>query len=114
MSAQLPIRPLGRVCAKCGGDDWYRLKSGKDICAQCKRARGKTADKRKRLAKGQGVHGQCDACHLETRLNKDHNHHTGALRGNLCRGCNLAIGHACESIPTLYALISYLMEWEGK
>jgi len=38
----------------------------------------------------------------------DHCHNTGEVRGVLCAGCNLAIGHAKEDINTLNNMIKYL------
>lgn len=33
-------------------------------------------------------HGQCAICQKKTRLNVDHNHKTGIVRGLLCNRCN--------------------------
>ena len=41
----------------------------------------------------------------------DHDHATGVVRGLLCRNCNLALGHAKDSLQRLHGLIDYL---EGK
>lgn len=38
----------------------------------------------------------------------DHDHRTGANRGLLCHGCNLAIGHVDDSPERLRALADYL------
>ena len=38
----------------------------------------------------------------------DHCHTTGVVRGALCRGCNLALGFAKDSVDTLSGLIDYL------
>lgn len=40
----------------------------------------------------------------------DHNHETGDVRGILCSGCNLVLGHARESTEVLYRAIVYLSE----
>ena len=40
----------------------------------------------------------------------DHNHETGEVRGILCSGCNLVLGHARESTEVLYRAIVYLSE----
>lgn len=61
----------------------------------------------------------CDICNtkLTSRLDNkihssnrhiDHCHNTGEVRGVLCAGCNLAIGHAKEDINTLNNMIKYL------
>lgn len=36
--------------------------------------------------------GVCAICKRTRKLNVDHNHETGAVRGLLCHGCNTTIG----------------------
>lgn len=38
----------------------------------------------------------------------DHDHETGAIRGILCHGCNVALGHAGDSADRLRAMADYL------
>jgi lysine/ornithine N-monooxygenase len=45
---------------------------------------------------------------LRNRLNIDHCHTTGAIRGLLCHHCNAALGHLEDSVDNLTAAISYL------
>ena len=40
----------------------------------------------------------------------DHCHTSGKVRGILCAGCNLSIGHAKDNAKTLVALAHYLLE----
>ena len=54
--------------------------------------------------------GKCATCDKTTDLVIDHDHATGVVRGLLCRECNLALGHAKDSIETLSRLIGYLQE----
>src|SRR5579864_4319163 len=42
----------------------------------------------------------------------DHDHNTNKIRGVLCRGCNLALGHTKDSKARLQKLIEYLQRWE--
>jgi hypothetical protein len=42
------------------------------------------------------------------RLSIDHNHKTGEIRGLLCHGCNVGIGHFSDSIEFLLKAINYL------
>ena len=43
----------------------------------------------------------------------DHDHTTGKVRGLLCWGCNVVLGHVRDSIPILYGLIEYLRRAHG-
>lgn len=59
--------------------------------------------------------GKCDICHKvptgkgsAARLNVDHNHDTGEIRGLLCWQCNVAIGYLKDSIKVLQDAIQYL------
>lgn len=64
--------------------------------------------------------GVCASCEKpETRLHNgairmlsvDHNHATGAVRGLLCAGCNLAIGYACDDPVILTKCADYLRRY---
>ena len=57
--------------------------------------------------------GLCDCCgkpsSIRNRgLSLDHCHETNKIRGVICNSCNLALGHAKDSIETLKNLICYL------
>ncbi len=58
--------------------------------------------------------GQCGICGKQTydvggrRLAVDHNHDSGKIRGLLCYGCNIVIGHC--SISVLENAIKYLKD----
>lgn len=59
-------------------------------------------------------------CICEEKLNTsfdthvDHNHKTGAIRGILCRKCNLLLGHAKNSTKILKSAILYLDKHANK
>jgi hypothetical protein len=42
------------------------------------------------------------------KINIDHNHETGDVRGLTCRACNLMLGYARDSIDVLQKAIKYL------
>ena len=54
----------------------------------------------------------CDACggppEGKGRFHIDHDHETGVIRGVLCQGCNLALGHIRDSPERLRKLAGYL------
>ena len=58
---------------------------------------------------------KCAICenHLENSNGAcvDHNHETGAVRGILCRKCNLGIGHLNDSIDILKSAVKYLKKY---
>src|SRR5262249_30876534 len=61
------------------------------------------------LLKGQG--GRCAICKKKPKngvLYVDHCHRTGRIRGLLCRGCNLGIGHLKDDFRLTRAATAYL------
>lgn len=55
-----------------------------------------------------GHDGRCDACGDEAKLQLDHDHETGKVRGFLCGPCNRALGQAHDNVDRLLALVLYL------
>jgi hypothetical protein len=59
---------------------------------------------------------KCAGCLIEFKddgeRHLDHCHKTGAIRGLLCRNCNLAVGNAQDSIAILIRLTEYLISFE--
>ena len=57
--------------------------------------------------------GCCAICGTEDpgkngRFNVDHNHDTGEIRGLLCYGCNVGIGHLRDNPSICLAAAEYL------
>ena len=53
----------------------------------------------------------CEICGSTIRLDVDHDHETGQLRGFLCRRCNIMVGHI-EKSPELPArAMCYVKRW---
>ncbi len=50
----------------------------------------------------------CEVCNSQTKAHIDHDHATGKVRGILCHGCNVTLGHAFDNPVTLRALAVYL------
>ena len=78
--------------------------------SELKRKYGITLEQYELLYEQQG--GLCAICHKEcsrgTLLAVDHDHATGAVRGLLCRRCNLGLGNFRDSTTLLYQAIVYL------
>ena len=54
---------------------------------------------------GAGVQGMTAS---KTRLSVDHCHASGKIRGLLCGGCNVGLGHFKDSVALLSSAIDYL------
>ena len=52
--------------------------------------------------------GACDICGSTERLHVDHCHRAGAVRGLLCRSCNLGLGNFRDDAKLLRAATTYL------
>jgi hypothetical protein len=61
-----------------------------------------------------GVCAVCFSAPERRLLQVDHDHETGEVRGLLCRNCNLLLGHAKDSIPTLESALAYLRKQLGQ
>ena len=72
---------------------------------------GVTDDQFKKMLTEQN--NACAICFEKKELVVDHNHTTGVVRGLLCKGCNLGIGHFSESAEALNSAISYLKVKNG-
>lgn len=84
------------ICPYCG--HWHRWDRGQ----------GKLC--RARLIEDRGNH--CAVCHETPAdgLRVDHDHVTGAVRGLLCRNCNVALGLLKDSRLRVQALLDYMTE----
>lgn len=74
---------------------------------------GLTQDQYDTLFEQQG--GRCAICRKEGKrvngigpLEIDHDHTTGAVRGLLCRSCNMGIGIFCDDTDWMRAAITYI------
>jgi len=126
---------MNKTCKTCGSDDRYTGGG----CRPCKKSRQKAYYKRKneetggdwrkryynpdptyQAARRYGIteaevealrsQGECEVCGGAEGLSIDHDHETGQVRGLLCRGCNLALGHVDDDVDRLQKLIEYLVQ----
>lgn len=54
--------------------------------------------------------GRCAICGREKKLQIDHCHTTGKVRGLICWSCNIALGKMEDSVERLQAAIRYLQK----
>lgn len=103
--------------AKAAYDKTYRETHRERLCANMrlqaiKRLYGLSADQFASMIQSQN--GRCACCRTPFGLLKatrpcvDHCHHTGQIRGILCRLCNTLIGHASDSPKALRRAARYL------
>lgn len=92
----------GRVAAK------KKAWADKNRATIAAAARAKWSEGREQVA-GRVKPSACEVCGSEgVRIHFDHDHRTGAFRGWLCHGCNLALGLLRDSQWRLLALVDYL------
>lgn len=129
-----------KTCSKCGEekptDDFYPKRRSCKMCVQAYQrdlaASRPNYHRNRNLINRYGISGDeyqtllanqnsaCPICQVEISeileykgkrsVVVDHNHETGEVRGILCSGCNLVLGHARESTDVLYKAIVYLSE----
>lgn len=57
--------------------------------------------------------GRCDACGRRNGvLRLDHCHNTNGIRGFLCHGCNVTLGHCDDNPILLRKLANYIETFE--
>ena len=114
-SSYVPRPPVERECRNCG--QTFGSRNGAKYCspkcstrAQALGKFGLTPVSYAEMVLRQG--GRCASCgdEFQGRLltHVDHCHTTGAVRGLLCQGCNVAIGHLAESPDRARRVASYL------
>lgn len=98
--------PRWKRCSKGCTDEWRTTEYNKYIYPY-----GITSKDYNELFKTQ--EGRCKFCRkhqseLKTKLNIDHCHKTGKVRGLLCNQCNQALGLLKENKDTIKRMLEYL------
>lgn len=111
-----------RTCGKNRAERFYKSARGR-VCLSCQRARSRTNAHSARIGRTYGItaeeyatllaaqQGACAICGQKRsyRLNVDHDHASGAVRGLLCRLCNGRLLTAARDNPaTLRSAADYL------
>lgn len=102
--------PRARKCADC-------LKANRSASTHARRVEstyGLTADQYEALLAAQG--GACAICRgvRRYRLNVDHDHRSGLVRGLLCRRCNKLLRDARDNVELLCDAANYLVSPAAK
>lgn len=115
-----------RRCKRCGRNRAERFFTSErgTVCTDCQRRARQTASRNSRLQETYGITeaeyqrlfeaqgGRCAICggKRRTKLDVDHCHATGKVRGLLCRRCNRRLLPASQDrIEVLEAAIKYLL-----
>lgn len=105
------LRPDAKYKWRCSDCSTARRKAkAKEACLRqvFKRDYGITIADRDKMVERQG--GRCALCGAhDTKLQVDHDHKSGMVRGVLCRHCNLMLGHAKDNPETLKKAVDYLL-----
>jgi hypothetical protein len=118
---QTPTRTGTKTCTRCkiekpttafnsATDNRYpgcvRLYSNCKLCSTIK-TREERGRRQERSA-GRPRATRCEVCLSTIKICWDHDHVTGAFRGWICEGCNLALGAVHDNPDVLRALAEYL------
>ena len=96
---------------RAAGRRWYAAHKDEARASHRKRKYGLTSEEYDTMFKTQG--GRCAICgedqdNMPYKLDVDHDHNTGKVRGLLCHSCNLILGSARDRIDLLYQAATYL------
>ena len=121
------------VCPKCGENDFYIEKSGRQRCRPCQKermrkiyatpeykAKHRDDDRRRRRNCNKEMYdkliveqnGKCAICggYFGEALEVDHDHDSMKVRGLLCHCCNVGIGFFKDKLAILEKAQEYLLK----
>jgi len=116
-------RPSSKRCGSCGQEKTLGHFHVQKNSPDGKQGRCKACSSERRLSYHYGLDagvyarlkdaqdGACIVCRCadQKRLYVDHNHATGAVRGLICHGCNVGIGHMKDDPTMLVRAAEYLV-----
>ena len=110
-----------KECKKCNAErksKWHKTEVGKLSSANTKLKRRFGIDMAEYNRMLEKQEGKCLICestesHLGHRLAVDHCHTTGAIRGLLCKSCNVGIGNLKDDINLVEKAVAYLKMFKG-
>lgn len=100
----------------CFGVDSSRSTGHTSACKTCVSHKATACRYGLRVSAARDLRGgdrKCDICGRKQKLEVDHNHKTGKVRGLLCSRCNGALGQFCDAIELLEKAIAYLKVRDG-
>ena len=105
------LHPRCKACASAAHKEWIKRNPWSVRNRQRKYLYGINNEDYERMVGEQG--GKCAICRCSEPGGKgewhiDHSHETGAVRGLLCKKCNMGIGHFEDDLDRLKAAIEYL------
>lgn len=99
-----------------GYERWCKACRNKHTTENFRKSRFKMTfeDYQKKVEEQNGLCAICGNPPGKKSLAVDHCHKTGQIRGLLCGGCNIGIGHLKDSIELLKKALAYLEKYEAQ
>lgn len=100
-----------KICRKGRSEDrWYKMPKVEQRRTRLKRDYNLSLEGFDALSRAQGH--RCAICNGAKKLQVDHDHATGKVRGLLCGTCNRALGMLHDDIPAVEGAVAYLKRFK--
>lgn len=107
-----------RTCTRCGRPHRRKHSWCKECAAAWRAARSPDRQHERYAISAEALaalreqaNGRCQICGQEARLEIDHDHDSGQVRGLLCGSCNTGLGRFRDNVDLLVAAVRYLSAW---